>query len=1433
MANNNPEEKYYNKFGPDLNKDFLIQDQSFIADARKFLAERKDFSLHELRDPQEVYDRFIRHMRHTEVNELASYNDLDHVNKLDDAGKAQMGRLYSVWDRMDGEKSSVLDAFKDYGLGIVTAPSTYTSIVTGGAGKLIGAGGALAARLAARKAATQALTKQIRQQQLNISRALPTNLTARSAIKGALGAATVEGAVGASLGYTGEKVREVADITGETKFRWSQPILHGLLGAGLGAPIGGAVGAFSGRRQMAALNLISEATAKQAGRIAAAEKQVVRTVYDLDQKDMVEGAVEIGKDTGDNVRQFYDIYSALMKRNGRDPIDRPTVIRGMETSAKLGVVGEDFTEFTAVINNRTEAEAASSVQSRIAALMMQVLNDAKTYKILDDPKSFNFSTELPPGVQAKDIKVDDSLLDQRFTMIMHKVLQHATSDQADNYVGDLLEKYNLTLGQLTDIYAADLSYAGRLLGVQSSISRAVSKAAVKRFTESVKGIRDTPVGVQRTDDTGRTATEQMQVTFTKEGDAFIDAMEKGQDTLKSHYGSRWMQGVNVGIQGAGAAIGEFDRFTKGFMTIQLATTARNTANATIRAPLYMLTNLLQGSFEYVAASARRTKGDVGNIELKAVEMRKALSRMASPVMFLKHMLDPQTAKAMFHFFSEEFPQEFNHYIRRLADVEGGQSGWHLTAFARKMNALNTFIDNSFKRAIYVTELGQRVGHKRLIQLSREGRFNEISFDNHLGAVNDGLDFTYQTRFTGPGKTERLYSMVETPTGRFDAEGKEIIKTTTKALKTTGAAGTIADTFVKFFSIPIIGSGFIPYPRFVASFLKHTFEYAPFVGMIPLEKFGYRAELPKLGTRLQEKLDARELVKIVNENPRGDDARSILSQYEGGIVGKAWAKKKALAEEPLTTKEELVKRSYDGVGGDKGKRLGFILPGRSGHKVVAQQLSGLSLLYGALQLRAQQGPEAEWYEMHRAPIVGEVAKGQYANAQAFYGVYAPYMLLADVLLRSTNFLTGDDPETIRSWVIADDRARERFRKSARESVAAVALRGDKVDDYLEVAFGQAFKTGQGLAFADYLSKFYQEDPDMASEDARNKFAQEVGDTLAAYMARATVPFGMIKDVLGTVDPLWKEIPDDGEVNPFLIGAYGDAKTLRQALVGPSTIGVMTRAFPKKNIQDPETGETRNVYDPAPGQTERRIFGLPFMALPKGFERGAVSPETTRLLRSEGGIAKQIFGIGAGKYKNELQKEFSRLNMRDPWKLFKRYKNDILDRVAKKYTAPRVEEEVLNTIRSTAYQNADPLQQRELIKSRLREIRNALRDRMEVLIGATTDFDPQDSDIRDMLEGEDGPRKHRQLISHFYELKFKDVGTRNLRALLRKRIKAGEVPEIVAAGFAPGTILSEVIATAKNEDGTLKYSNDQLSLIYRLATEELRKMSSETLTAPIRD
>ena len=42
-------------------------------------------------------------------------------------------------------------------------------------------------------------------------------------------------------------------------------------------------------------------------------------------------------------------------------------------------------------------------------------------------------------------------------------------------------------------------------------------------------------------------------------------------------------------------------------------------------------------------------------------------------------------------------------------------------------------------------------------------------------------------------------------------------------------------------------------------------------------------------------------------------------------------------------------------------------GRSVNKIIAQQAVGFGLLYGSMQLRAAQGPYAEWFEMQKLPL----------------------------------------------------------------------------------------------------------------------------------------------------------------------------------------------------------------------------------------------------------------------------------------------------------------------------------------------------------------------------------------------------------------------------------------------------------------------------------
>ena len=191
----------------------------------------------------------------------------------------------------------------------------------------------------------------------------------------------------------------------------------------------------------------------------------------------------------------------------------------------------------------------------------------------------------------------------------------------------------------------------------------------------------------------------------------------------------------------------------------------------------------------------------------------------------------------------------------------------------------------------------------------------------------------------------------------------------------------------------------------------------------------------------------------------------------------------------------------------------------------------------------------------------------------------------------------------------------------------------------------------------------------------------------------------------------------------------------------------------------------------------------------------------------------------------------MNIRSPWALFKRYDNTILDRVAKKYTAPHVEQEIIDIIRSPQYK-ADNIQgQRLRLRSALKRLREGVDKRIGSLIGATGTFKPEDPDIIAIKNDPDGGRlKLLQLVNDFHEVKFQRTGNIQLRAAVRRGIKEGKYPEFVKAGFPEGTILSEVTAMAKREDGSPKYTPNQIALVYRLAIQAISQERTRTGYSP---
>lgn len=190
----------YNEYHADLlTKDVLIEDEDFLQDASSFL-ERRQKKVYT--DPEEIYDNYLSHMRESEVNEAVTYGDWMYVSEIkDDDEKKRAARLYHTFDRMNSfegkDVGDVATAIADYGMGIISAPSTYIGILSGGSGKVAITAGQQVAKHKVRK-----------------------ELFKKLLASGAKRAAVVEGTIGAVQDVGNQAVR--MEVDDEREFSGTQ-----------------------------------------------------------------------------------------------------------------------------------------------------------------------------------------------------------------------------------------------------------------------------------------------------------------------------------------------------------------------------------------------------------------------------------------------------------------------------------------------------------------------------------------------------------------------------------------------------------------------------------------------------------------------------------------------------------------------------------------------------------------------------------------------------------------------------------------------------------------------------------------------------------------------------------------------------------------------------------------------------------------------------------------------------------------------------------------------------------------------------------------------------------------------------------------------------------------------------------------------------------
>lgn len=270
----------------ELNRDILTQDQDFLVDASDYLIKRTG---KDLEDPNEIYDAFMEQMRYHTVNELDTVSDLMYAQEAEDEDREQMARLFETFDRMDLDFTDELAGkIGDYGWGIVTAPSTYLGLATGGSAKV--------ATFAGQRAASAGL---------------------RRILAGMATGAAVEGGIGAGQNVAQQATR--MELDPEREFSGTELALTTGLSAVPGAILGG-VGQVKRNRLIEKADLLQQ-QADEA--VATAEdlanKQVKKVIRDdsAGVKKIMDELAEDGFEAG-----------ALVERGKLNPIDPDLLEQG-------------------------------------------------------------------------------------------------------------------------------------------------------------------------------------------------------------------------------------------------------------------------------------------------------------------------------------------------------------------------------------------------------------------------------------------------------------------------------------------------------------------------------------------------------------------------------------------------------------------------------------------------------------------------------------------------------------------------------------------------------------------------------------------------------------------------------------------------------------------------------------------------------------------------------------------------------------------------------------------------------------------------------------------------------------------------------------------------------------------------------------------------
>ena len=686
-----------------------------------------------------------------------------------------------------------------------------------------------------------------------------------------------------------------------------------------------------------------------------------------------------------------------------------------------------------------------------------------------------------------------------------------------NKLSKVLKDHNVTVEQLGYLYAEEISRAGKVLGSQGILKKQ-QKELFKKMNK-------------------------IDAALYEMGDFTSQARKVLND-----------QAV-FGMSSIGKGITHLNKARIGMMTIQLATTARNTTNGYMRNYVYALDNLGAGLYNTAKGSIYKIKNSSDKVLKeeadKAVRTGVAQLRNARQAVFLKDLvlgMNSTKTEALVRLFKDPTfgrSEQAKELFREMGDVglaTGADGG--LIGVARFFNGLNTMSDNMFKRAIFSRELDaiiQRNTGQRLEDVLTSGKFGSIDPKAISEAANRALDFTYQT-------------------GKFKGKG--------------GFANDTFDYIIKAGST-VPGSFVTPFPRYLVNQFRFIYEHTPVLGMI----------------------------------------------NTAGILNKT----------------------------DTAERFG-------------KQIGGLTTLYAMLQMRANLGDENTTAFEYNTPQMGPLKSNGYYDARANLGPFSAFAVAADYMYK----LLPNLDDTTYKLNIGD----MKFDTLIKQNPRIAKDVGYSKRDLIYALTGGQGRGGTGLQFIDAALDMGLNGINIGEEQWQEPLVRFLADTINTV----TVGAGVIKDLVATIDPDFRKVPDNTDVS--LLGYF-----MKQA----------TRSFPQTT--DPEV-------DGLLGYT-----GI-------GPDRTGVSERPTR----SGGttmtnpLLKLTLGLSEQEEKTLAEKELTRLNLDYFDYAPRKIKLDgSLSNKSRGFMAKFVEKEITSYIRGDDYRDIpSDFEKRLNLKTQILNFRQKARD-----------------------------------------------------------------------------------------------------------------------------